>query len=339
MRSNRRPVDLEWLQQGDHLCLFFDGADDLFEVLVPYFKAGLEREDSCLWVTDDSNGSGRASDEMRAALPDFERRAAAGQIEIVTQDEWLAGHKGLSAHDTIRYWLSRKDAAMASGYSGLRIAGHLSSMQEKDPAAFLAYEQAVDEAFKAKPIVALCNYCMRRWTGKGILDAVERHAFGLAKLRGRWMPVEAWPRDPGARSGVRARTAARSRRQTDVAQLIEGHLAAHMLAYPERIALDGPRVVLRAFPAERLRLALGELAANALTYGALAGAQGGLAIAWRVVANGSRRLRLTWAEHGMSGLVVPEWPGQGTYRIAASVENCMRTFEPGGMRCTFDLAL
>jgi hypothetical protein len=48
---------------------------------------------------------------------------------------------------------------------------------------------------------------------------------------------------------------------------------------------------------------------------------------------------VTWAEHGMTGLTIPEEVGRGTRVLATAAENCVRTFEPTGMRCTFELPL
>ncbi len=33
---------------GTHLCLFYETKQDLFDVLVPYFKTGLENNESCI---------------------------------------------------------------------------------------------------------------------------------------------------------------------------------------------------------------------------------------------------------------------------------------------------
>src|SRR5450759_3233709 len=40
--------DVSW---GTHICQFFDTKEDLTDILVPYFKAGLENNEFCLWIT------------------------------------------------------------------------------------------------------------------------------------------------------------------------------------------------------------------------------------------------------------------------------------------------
>ena len=36
---------------GTHLCEFYQTKEDLIDILVPYFKAGLENNEFCMWVT------------------------------------------------------------------------------------------------------------------------------------------------------------------------------------------------------------------------------------------------------------------------------------------------
>ena len=40
--------DLPW---GAHFCQFYQTKEDLTDILVPFFKAGLENNEFCMWVT------------------------------------------------------------------------------------------------------------------------------------------------------------------------------------------------------------------------------------------------------------------------------------------------
>ncbi len=37
---------------GTHFCHFYETKQDLLDTLVPYFKAGLESKEFCLWVSN-----------------------------------------------------------------------------------------------------------------------------------------------------------------------------------------------------------------------------------------------------------------------------------------------
>ena len=115
------------LQLGDHLCQFFATADELGEVLVPYFKEGLERNEACIWITSSPYDRQRALGDMRSAADSFEKRHAAGQLRILADDEWYLTNGRLKTDDLVARWLREKDMALAAGYAGLRLSGNIRS--------------------------------------------------------------------------------------------------------------------------------------------------------------------------------------------------------------------
>src|ERR1043166_8894449 len=76
---------------GTHFCYFYETKQDLLDILVPYFKAGLESKEFCLWII--SNSELITTEEAEAALgqavPDLDRYLAEGGIEIVPHDQWF----------------------------------------------------------------------------------------------------------------------------------------------------------------------------------------------------------------------------------------------------------
>jgi DcmR-like sensory protein len=337
-------ADLRWLPAGHHVCHFFHTAEDLSEVLVPYFKTGLERDESCLWITGDQYGAERANGEMRAVLADFDRHVAAGQLQIIGGDEWDRTYGTLSTAESVQHLLTRKNEAIASGRAGLRISGHFPSLHRSMWDEFLAYERIADEAFKGQPIAALCSYCAAKCSGSAVLDVMARHEFGLAKRRGSWRRLEIWSRNSRSRRSAHERLSAESTRssskqEAEMIDIVEEQLGVCMLAHPGRISLNGGHVVLQIAAADRLREVFRELVDNAMKHGALAAPHGRLAVTWHLTVNGLRRLHVEWAEHGMSELIIPERLGLGTYIIVTAVENCARTYRPDGMLWTFELGM
>jgi hypothetical protein len=75
---------------------FFWSGDELRDVLVPYFKAGLENNERCLWVTSKAFDAEQARSALRAAVPDLDKRERDKQIEIANSDEWYAAGEKLS---------------------------------------------------------------------------------------------------------------------------------------------------------------------------------------------------------------------------------------------------
>jgi hypothetical protein len=334
--STRSGVRLgELFQPGDHACYFFRSGDDLSEILIPYFKAGLERNELCMWFTGHPYGKDRAVSGMRSAMPDFDRRAAAGHIRVVDYAEWLAQQDVMRSAES---WLVRKDEALASGFAGVRASGNTSFLDAGAWDEFLACERASNAVFAGQPITVLCGYSFDRCSARGVVDVVHCHGLGLARRHGRWGLFEVRSHDgvEGAGHSHRASSAGRGQ---ELRRVVEDQLAIFIGACPERIALRGARVALSGAQATRLAILFSELTTNAAKHGALASRQGKLAVQWHIIANGSRRLRIKWTETGAVNLAVPETIGSGTQLMAGMVENCVRLFSPTGMVCEFELGL
>jgi hypothetical protein len=77
--------DVPW---GTHFCQFYQTKEDLMDILVPYFKAGLENNEFCMWVTSKPLGVEEAKKAMRVAVPDIDIYLEKGQIEIISYPDW-----------------------------------------------------------------------------------------------------------------------------------------------------------------------------------------------------------------------------------------------------------
>ena len=80
--------DIPW---GTHFCYFYETKQDLLDILIPYFKIGLENNEFCLWIISNSGllTMQEATSALREALPDLDRYLAEGSIEVVAHDEWF----------------------------------------------------------------------------------------------------------------------------------------------------------------------------------------------------------------------------------------------------------
>ena len=63
--------------------------EDLVDTLLPYFKAGLENNEFCMWVTSQPLGVEEAKEALRGAFPDFDVYLERGQIEIIPYNQWF----------------------------------------------------------------------------------------------------------------------------------------------------------------------------------------------------------------------------------------------------------
>src|SRR4030081_597669 len=77
--------DVPW---GTHFFLFHETKEDLIDACVPYFQAGIDGRELCLWVIDNPLTEEEVRYCLRDAIPGFEDYFEGGGIEIVRGREW-----------------------------------------------------------------------------------------------------------------------------------------------------------------------------------------------------------------------------------------------------------
>src|SRR3979411_331974 len=94
MLAGLRQTGIEALGEipwGTHFCTFYETKEDLLDILVPFFKGGLENKEFCLWIISNSEllTMQEAESAMRKALPDLDRHLSEDRIELVDHDQWF----------------------------------------------------------------------------------------------------------------------------------------------------------------------------------------------------------------------------------------------------------
>lgn len=172
------------IQWGSHLSQLFETGDDLRDLLVPYFRAGLENNEQCLWVTGEAFRADEARSALRAAVPDLEAREKSGQIEIRDYHEWYAAGAKLQPEELVAGLLERERAALEKGFSGVRTDGNCAWVTTGQWPDFRDYEALVHRSIRNRRMICMCSYCVAGTDGDRLLDVIERHDFMLPR-RGR----------------------------------------------------------------------------------------------------------------------------------------------------------
>ena len=113
-------ADLPW---GAHSCHFYETKKDLFDILVPYFKAGLSNNEFCLRLTSKSAEVKEVKRAMGKVLPKFDSYLERGQIEIFPCTQWYLKDSVFSSRRVLTGWIDRCNQALAEGYEGMRLTG------------------------------------------------------------------------------------------------------------------------------------------------------------------------------------------------------------------------
>ena len=105
---------------------------DLVDVLVPYFIAGLENNEFCMWVTSDPLSKEEAEKAIRKAVPNFDRYLKRGQIEIVPHTEWYLKDGDFNLQRVLNAWIDKLNQALANGYDGIRVTGNTAWLEKNN---------------------------------------------------------------------------------------------------------------------------------------------------------------------------------------------------------------
>jgi PAS domain S-box-containing protein len=170
--------DLPW---GSSFCWFFQTGKDLVDVLVPYFKAGLESNEFCLWVTSRPIAVKDARKELRKALPQFDEYESKGQIEIIPYSR-MGSRYGKSG-DAI---FSMLDKGLSNGFDGLRFSC-IARPDGKGGKALTSY--GVDAVSRYDAIAAYA-YPRDKFDAAGLMEVVNRHRFALVRNADEWEVIK-----------------------------------------------------------------------------------------------------------------------------------------------------
>jgi len=178
--------DAPW---GTHLCLFYQSKQDLLDVLPPYFKAGLENNELCLWVTSESPGKKEVQKAMKKAIPDFDAYLKRGQMEIISPGKWYLKSDTFKVQRVLNAWIDKYNQALLKGFDGLRVAGNTSWLEKRDWRNSYCGE-VIDKTIGEYQIMALCTYSLEKCKTSEIIDVVGNHRAALIRQNGRWAIIE-----------------------------------------------------------------------------------------------------------------------------------------------------
>jgi len=191
--------DVPW---GTHFCQFYQTTEDLIDILVLYFKAGLENNEFCMWVTSQPLEVEEAKEALRKVVPDIDVYLKKGQLEIISYSHWYVKEGAFDSDRVLNGWVEKLNKALANGYDGLRLTGNTFWLEKEDWNDFVDYEKEVDRVLGNYQMIALCTYNLDRCNATEIIDVVINHQFALIKKNGKWEQIESSKRKEAEKTAI-----------------------------------------------------------------------------------------------------------------------------------------
>ena len=175
--------DLPW---GAHMCLFYETPQDLIDIHVAYFGAGLEDGEFCIWALSGPVSRNEAIKALHEGIPDFSRHLDAGAIELIPGYEWYLQGQEFDPQRVTGGWRARHGDAMMRGFAGMRASGNAFWIESNLWPTFREYEEELDRSIYGREMLVLCTYSLKASRAVDMLDVARCHNVSIARRHGRW---------------------------------------------------------------------------------------------------------------------------------------------------------
>jgi PAS domain S-box-containing protein len=179
--------DAPW---GTHLCQFYETREDLVDILIPYFKAGLENNEFCMWITSEPLKIEDAKAALKKVVKNLDHFIKKGQIEILDYSEWYTKSGKFDANNVLQGWVEKENQALKRGYDGLRLSGNTFWLEKRDWRNFTNYEEEINKVIGKYRMISICTYSLGKCGASEVIDVVSNHQFALIRQEGKWVIVE-----------------------------------------------------------------------------------------------------------------------------------------------------
>jgi PAS domain S-box-containing protein len=181
--------DISW---GKHFCQFYKTKEDLIEILIPYFIAGLKSNEYCLWVISEPLNTEEAKRALSRKLKNLDELIKKGQLEIFDFRQWYTRSGRFDSEKVLSGWIKKENQALKKGFDGLRLSGNTTWIEKKEWKDFLNYEASINQVIDNYKMLAICTYNLNKCTASNIIDVVNNHQYAIIKREGKWKLIQSF---------------------------------------------------------------------------------------------------------------------------------------------------
>ena len=208
---------------GTHFCIFYETKKDLLDILVPYFRAGVEGNELCVCYggSYEFHTIPEAKRRLSKKLPELDDLLECGKVEILARKDWFGVAGNVSLPKTLDRFQKKVAYALRRGFSGLRFHGSSPWLKlSVGENGFLDYEQKLDLLLASQPAICVCTFPLFLTGAEQILDAARTHQFALTVRHGKWKKVKICDMADAGREAWQGKLQQLTFRQREVLQLL-----------------------------------------------------------------------------------------------------------------------
>lgn len=167
----------ETLTGPRHICAFFDSREEQYEVLLPYFKEGLDNKEEVITILESHTHTDHYARLSRAGMP-LQETMANGQLKVLaSEDTYLQG--STFASERMFNMLEQALASAQNGQYGMvRTCGDMEWALKNLPGTdeLMEYEARVNLLTPKYDCTLLCVYDINKFSGRAVADVLASHS-------------------------------------------------------------------------------------------------------------------------------------------------------------------
>ncbi|MBN1427977.1 MAG: PAS domain S-box protein [Anaerolineae bacterium] len=158
----------------EHLCLPYETDEERIDVVSPLVRLGLERNEKCLYITNEPHGILTA---LQAREIDTEAAIQSGALCITAWEDVFPGQTCFSPDTAGSFVIDMAQRAKDEGFPVLRVMLEITQLWEDGPdtAHLMTYEAQLAKAAAASDTLIVCLYDRRRCKPAIMLNAIRAH--------------------------------------------------------------------------------------------------------------------------------------------------------------------
>jgi hypothetical protein len=161
------------LQRSCHACAFFHNIEEEYEILLPFVKEGLERNDRSLHIVATDKRS-EWIERLRQAEIDVDNQ---DRVEVRTWDEAYLRTGRFDQQDMLSLIQDVLAVSRKRGYGMTRFWANMEWALEERPGVedLVDYESRLNEVLPDSGDVVVCTYDLNRFDASVIMDVLRIH--------------------------------------------------------------------------------------------------------------------------------------------------------------------
>ncbi|MBW4888363.1 MEDS domain-containing protein [Mucilaginibacter sp. HMF5004] len=161
-----------------HICGFFDGEDERYDVILPYLKEGLENNDEILNILESTSYNDHCHRLQNAGI-EVDSKLESGQLKVLSADDtYLQG--GYFAAD--KMYKKLEDALISNedaGYDSFRACGDMAWALKNVAGTdeLIEYEAKLNQLVPQHVCSLICMYDINRFSARVLVDVLATHPY------------------------------------------------------------------------------------------------------------------------------------------------------------------